>query len=65
MHVPVRDRDHQPGSSDTSTQAQIVRALQAFGADAREALPALKKLRYHPQAHIRGAMAEAIKAIDR
>lgn len=58
-------RDYQPGSSEASTHAKVVRALRLFGPDAREALPALKKLRYHPQAHIRGAMAEAIKAIDR
>src|SRR5207244_3705824 len=63
--VILAARDYQPGSSETSTQAQVVRALRAFGPEAREALPALKKLRYHSQAHIRGAMAEAIKAIDR
>jgi HEAT repeat protein len=58
-------RDYQPGSSESSVHAQIVRTLQALGPDAREALPALKKLRYHPQAHIRGSVAEAIKVIGR
>jgi hypothetical protein len=57
-------RDYQPGFSETSTHAQAVRALRAFGPDAREALPALRKLRYHPQAHIRGAIAGVIKAIE-
>ncbi len=57
--------DYKPGLSETSTHARAVRALRAFGPDAREALPALRKLRYHPQAHIRDAMAEAIKAIER
>jgi HEAT repeat protein len=57
--------DYQPWSSDASTQAHVVRALRAFGPAAKEALPALRKLRYHPQAHVRAAAAEAIKAVDK
>ncbi len=63
--VILAGRDYQPGSIHTSVHAQVVRVLRAFGPDAREALPALKKLRYHPQAHLRTATAEAIKALDR
>ena len=57
--------DYQPGSGDTSTQAHVVRALRAFGPAAKEALPALRKLRYHPQAHVRAAAAEAVKGVDK
>ncbi len=63
--VILARQDYKPESGERSSHAQVVHALEAFGPDAREALPALKKLRYHPQAHIRGATARAIKAIDR
>jgi hypothetical protein len=44
---------------------QIVRALGDLGPGAKEALPVLKKLRYHSAAAMRDAAVAAIKAIDR
>jgi HEAT repeat protein len=52
------------GKPDQRTSLLAVKALAAFGPDARAAAPALRKLKLNPSEEVRGAASEALRKID-
>jgi len=59
----LRRPDPAPEPIHGSLHLATIRALKSFGPAARDALPALRKLKFDPLEHVRAAATDAIKTI--